>query len=435
MIDIARLKYKLLLVTESGKELDITNAAEEIGWEEGESELALRLSFSLFNTEYNGGLLSSMAKPGCTVAVIADWGTGKEEVARAKIVEWDPQFSGSGKTLNIMAYDELINLQGSQDNRYYSAGTGTKSAITAIFKDWSIPLGEYKGPDVSHAKTLFKAEYLSDIILQLLDDAKKKGGAACVVRCSKGKVSVLPEGSNATIYHFSEDKNVTVARDMMSIASLVTRVKVVGKEDDDGKQAVEALVDGLTKYGIRQQIYVRDEDDSLDTAKSAAQDIIDKDGKPEYTRSISAPDVPTVRKGDKVHIQAGTLNGYYIVKAIRHNADTMSMQMDVKACEAAKATTAQTQQQGGTTTSGDFKTGDLVEIISSADNYYPGGARIPGWVKSDYYHTITQTTYGGKEVIKGGVKCMLLGKKQLKKGGGSIAGINTWTNVAYLKKV
>lgn len=434
MIDISKLKYKLLLVTESGKELDITNATEELGWEEGESELALRLSFTIINTTHNGSLLSSLAKPGCTVAVIADWGTGKDEVARAKIVEWDPQFSGSGNTLGITAYDDLINLQSSQDNRYYSAGTGTKSAITAIFTDWGIPIGEYKGPDVAHAKTLFKAEYLSDIILQLLDDAVKKGGAECVIRSSKGKVSVLPEGSNTTIYHFTEDKNVTVARDKMSIASLVTRVKVVGKEDDDGQQAVEAIVDGLTKYGIRQQIYVRDEDDTLDTAKSAAQDIIDKDGQPEYTRSISAPDVPTIRKGDKIHIQAGTLNGYYIVKSIRHNADTATMQVDIKDCKTTSVVSS-TQTQESTSSTTDFKTGDLVEIISSADNYYPGGAKIPGWVKSDYYHTITQTTYGGKEVTKGGVKCMLLGKKQLKTGGSSIAGINTWTNVAYLKKV
>ncbi|MEG1562157.1 MAG: hypothetical protein RR365_00690 [Bacteroides sp.] len=434
MIDIAKLKYKLLLVTESGKELDITNATEELGWEEGESELALRLSFSIINTKYNGGILSSVAKPGCTCAVIADWGTGKDEVARAKIVEWDPQFSGSGDTLGIMAYDDLYNLQSSQDNRYYSAGTGTKSAITAIFKDWGIPLGEYKGPDSTHAKTLFKAEYLSDIILQLLDDAKKKGGAACVLRCSKGKVNVLPEGSNTTIYHFSADKNVTVARDMMSISSIVTRVQVFGKEDDDGKQVVEAIVDGLTKYGIRQQIYVRDEDDTLDTAKSAAEDIINKDGQPEHTRSISAPDVPVIRKGDKVHIQAGTLNGYYIVKAIRHNADTMTMQMDVKTCETVNVvSSSQTKQKKPV--SAKFETGDLVEIISDAENYNPAQCRIPAWVKNDYYHTITQTTYRGKEVIKGGVKCVLLGKKQLKKGGSSIAGINTWTNVAHLRKV
>lgn len=431
MIDVSRLKYKLLLVTEDGKELDITGATEDLGWEEGESELASRIYFTLCNAEYGGGLLSGIAKPGCIVAVIADWGTGKDEVARGRINDWDPQFSGSGDTVNITAYDDLINLQNSQDNRYYSAGTGTKAAITSIFEDWSIPLGEYKGPNVSHAKTLFKAEYLSDIILQLLDDAEKKGGAKCIVRCGKGKVSVLPEGSNTIIYHFSAGDNVTVARDTTSIASLVTRVKVVGKEDKAGKQAVEAIVDGLIKYGIRQQIYVRDEDDTLNRAKSAAEDIIKKDGQPDHIRSITTPDVPTLRKGDKVHIQAGTLDGYYIVTSIQHNADTKSMQMDVKEYKASDLPTNQTPTSPTT----DFKKGDLVEIISSAEHYYPGGSHIPNWVKNDYYHTITQTTHNGKEVKYGGVQCMLLGKKQLKKGGASIAGINTWTDISILRKV
>ena len=54
---------------------------------------------------------------------------------------------------------------------------------------------------------------MSDIIIQLLDDAKKKGGAAAPSGAPKGKVSVLPEGSNTTIYHFTEDKNVELARD------------------------------------------------------------------------------------------------------------------------------------------------------------------------------------------------------------------------------
>ena len=37
-----------------------------------------------------------------------------------------------------------------------------------------------------------------------------------------------------------------------------------------------------------------------------------------------------MRKGDLVHITAGTLNDYYFVKGIRHNADSMSMTMDLK---------------------------------------------------------------------------------------------------------
>lgn len=312
---------------------------------------------------YGGSRISSLAQPGCIVVIIADWGTASEEVARGTIVEWEPDLKGSGSsTFDVTAYDELFNLQQSQDNRYYAAGTGTKSAITAIFTDWGIPVEKYDGPDVAHAKTLFKGEYLSDILLQLLDDAAKKGAAKCVIRATKGKVSVLPKGSNKTIYHFDEDTNVTVSRDKISTANLVTRVKVVGKEDSEGRQPVEAVLDGLTQYGIRQRIHNRPEDDSLATAKAAAQEVLDEQGNPTRDLVLEAPDVPPIRKGDKIHVKAGTLNGYYIVKAVRHNAANRSMSMELETETAVKAATATAQTA---TSSGELNKGDSV-ILNGA---------------------------------------------------------------------
>lgn len=283
-IDISKIKYRVILVTSSGKQIDVTQAAESIGWEEGDAELAMRTNISLHNITYEGKKLSSIAQPGCIVAIIADWGTGSDEVARGTIVEWEPGEIGNTATLfDIMAYDELFNLQQSQDNRYYTAGTGTKSAIMGIFNDWGVPVEKYEGPDVAHAKTPFKNEYLSNILIQLLDDAAKKGAPKCIIRATKGKVSVLPKGSNKTIYHFDEDTNAVLVRDKISTVDLVTRVKVVGKEDSEGRQPVEAVLDGQTQYGIRQKIYNRSEDDTLATAKSAAQEMLDEQGKPART--------------------------------------------------------------------------------------------------------------------------------------------------------
>lgn len=331
MIDIRKLKYTLILITASGKQLDITKAAENLGWEEGDGELAQRISFTAHNTKYGGAQLSSLAPPGSIVAIISDWGTSSEEVARGTIEEWEPGHIGSGSTtFDVLAYDELFNLQQSQDNRYYSAGTGTKAAITGVFNDWGIPVEKYEGPDVAHAKTPFKNEYLSNILIQLLDDAVKKGGSKCVIRASKGKVSVIPKGSNKTIYHFDEDTNATLTRDKISTVDLVTRVKVVGKEDSEGRQPVEAVLDGLTQHGIRQRIQNRSEDDTLANATSAAQEILDTQGKPTRTIVLESPDVPPIRKGDKIHAKAGTLNGYYIVKSVRHDAANRSMSMELE---------------------------------------------------------------------------------------------------------
>lgn len=350
---------------------------KDLGWEEGEGELAQRISFGLQNAKYNGKHLSELAKPGCIVAVIADWGSGTAEVARGSITDWEPTLSGSQDEFTAIAYDELFNLQQSQDNRYIRDGTGTKAAITAIFSDWGIPVGEYNGPDVVHAKTVFKNEYLSDIILELLDAAVKQGAPRCTVRASKGTVSVVPVGSNETVYHFDEDTNLTVARDRLSTQQLVTRVKVVATEDEDGRQAVEAIIDGQTQYGIRQRIYNRKEDDNLATATAAAEEIITEEGSPERTIDIEGPDVPTIRKGDKIHVTARTINGYYLVKSIQHDAANCSMTASLELMEKPKVATKSQTGGGNGGGSGTFEKGDKVILNGPVyiDSYGNGKGR------------------------------------------------------------
>lgn len=329
MIDISKIKYRLVVMKESKKQYNIKEFVEDLGWEENDGELATRISFTAKNEKTSAGLISSLAKPGCLVGVFATDGSIDEEVARGYVTDWKPLLSGSKDKVDITCYDELYNLEESQDLIYYSSGIGTKSAITQIFDNWQIPTEKYDGPDVTHGKLAYKTESLADVLLDILDDAKKKGGGDAFIRAAKGKVSVLQWGSNKTVYHFEADNTKQVSH-KMSTAGMITRVKVIGQEDDDGRSSVEAVVNGQTKFGIRQKIYVRGKDDSVSDAQSAAQDIINDKGQVDEEITVQSPDVPFVRKGDLVHITAGTLNDYYFVKGIRHNADSMSMTMDLK---------------------------------------------------------------------------------------------------------
>lgn len=329
MIDISKIKYRLVVMTESKKQYNIKEFVEDLGWEENDGELSTRISFTAKNEKTSAGLISSLAKPGCLVGVFATDGSIDEEVARGYVTDWKPLLSGSKDKVDITCYDELYNLEESQDLIYYSSGIGTKSAITQIFDNWQIPTEKYDGPDVTHGKLAYKTESLADVLLDILDDAKKKGGGDAFIRAAKGKVSVLQWGSNKTVYHFEADNTKQVSH-KMSTAGMITRVKVIGQEDDDGRSSVEAVVNGQTKFGIRQKIYVRGKDDSVSDAQSAAQDIINDKGQVDEEITVQSPDVPFVRKGDLVHITAGTLNDYYFVKGIRHNADSMSMTMDLK---------------------------------------------------------------------------------------------------------
>ena len=110
---------------------------------------------------------------------------------------------------------------------------------------------------------------------------------------------------------------------------IFTRVKIIGQEDDEGRSSVEATMNGQTKFGVRQKIVTRGKDDSLEDAQSSAQEILDDKGEIQEEITIQAPDIPFVRKGDLVHVTVGTLNGYYYVIGIRHDADSRIMTLDL----------------------------------------------------------------------------------------------------------
>lgn len=332
MIDLSKIKYRVVVITQDGAQYNIKNYIENLGWEENENEIAVRCSFTARNDKTSKGRLSSLIKPGCLIGIFATDGSKDEEVARGYVETWNPIEQSSQTVLKAVCYDELYKLQKSQDNRFYSSGTGTKSIIVGILDDWKVPQGDYKGPNASHGKLVYNNKYLSDIILEVLDDAEKKGEDKCLLRTVKGYTTVLPRGSNKTVYVFRKDNSKQFS-ESISTADLVTRVKVVGQADDDGKSSVEATLNGLTKYGIRQRIYTRGSDESLSDAKSAAQEILDDEGKVEKTMTVQSPDVPFIRKGDLVYIISSLRSDYYYVKSIQHDCDTYSMTMQLEIAE------------------------------------------------------------------------------------------------------
>lgn len=390
MIDVANIKYRLVVMTEDKKQYNIKEFVENLGWEENDGELAVRISFTAKNDKTSAGLISSLAKPGCLVGIFASHGSTDEEVARGYITDWKPTLSGNKDKFDVICYDELYNLQESQELIYYSSGMGTKSAITKIFDDWQIPMDKYEGPDVTHGKLAYKTEMLSDVLLDILDDAKKKGGGSAMIRAAKGKVSVIEWGSNTTVYHFEADNTKQVSH-KKSTSGMITRVKIIGQEDDDGRSSVEAVVNGLTKFGVRQKIYIRGKDDSVSDAQSAAQEIIDEKGQVKEDITVQAPDVPFIRKGDLVHMTVGTLKDYYYVKGIRHDADSGSMTMDLK-----KAVTEVIKNNQVTKKS--YNVGDIV--------YFKGGTHyVSSWPGAKGY-----PAKAGKARIHLGPNCKGNGK-------------------------
>ena len=321
---VSETDYTLVIVTEDGTQHDISDFAEDLGWEENPKELALRMSFTLGTDD---ATMLGLVKIGCVAAVL----TNGEERARAIINKAKVKKAGEKDTVTVLAYDELYPLQTSDDHFFFPAGQSTKTVLSQIFGEWGVPVGKYTGADVTHERLVFRSGTVADTVLDILDDAVKKGGPRSILRANQGKVDCIERGGNETVYLFDEDDTIA-AEQTTSITELVTRVKIVGQEDKTtGIPPVEAVLNGLTEFGVRQKIYRREKDATTAEAQTAAQAILDEKGKISKTQSIVAPDVPEMRKGDLIRADLGGISGDYYVIGIQHDADAGSMTLDIEA--------------------------------------------------------------------------------------------------------
>lgn len=375
MVDIATLKYRIFVVDSKKNRHNITDFVENLGWRENEGEISTQISFTVRNDKTPKGYLSKLIRPGTLIIVSAKHGSRKyREVARGDVVTWNPSNQNSSHDLKCVCYDDLYNLQKSQDNFYFRSGTGTKTRIRKVLKKWKVPIGSYQGPNKKHGKKKYQGKNLSDIILDILDDAAKKGGKKCMLQMNKGKVTVTTRGSNSEIFVFRSN-NTKVVNNSRSTADLVTRVKVIGKSKKKGKNRVIATLNGFTKYGIRQRIYTRGSDETIKQAKKAAREILDESGDIKKDITVQSPDVPYIRKGDMVYMQSGSVKGYYYVTGIQHDADTMSMTMNIEPAD------KKSVSEGGKKSSDSHKVGDVVNfkggthyVSSTGSKGYPAKA-------------------------------------------------------------
>jgi hypothetical protein len=329
MLDIAKTRYTLLGYTPSGTKLLLSDLAQELSWEEQQDELAVRLEATITNTKYGGKWLHTLLPLGAWVFVYSHQSTGTDEVFRGRILVHETDEDPTRKFV-ITAYDPLIHLSKSQDDRYYPSGTRGAVILRDIFQAWGIPIGAIDGPNVSVGKQVFRGDAISDMINTVLTQAKNRGDGKWIVRYEKGKVYVIRPGQNSTVWHFNADANVISTQDQQSIEDLVTQVRIMGKEDKKGREPVVATVNGRTEFGVFRQIINRSDYDKPAAAKAAAEQILSEQGQPAKTRQFVAPDVPTLRRGDKVHVVAGTLNGYYLVSWVQHDATSRTMTVGVE---------------------------------------------------------------------------------------------------------
>lgn len=313
--------YTVYLIDGSTK-YNITPAVIDISTSNQDQQVAQCVTINLANIKATKDKkMASLIKVRKRIQMYANDGTQKAEVFRGWIWTRYPQAEVDSDIVNIKCYDNLIYLQESEDSLYFSKGKKTKSVMSTICKKWGIKLN-YTYSSITHGKLVLRGNLTDIFMSDILDKTKRKSGKKYVILSQKDTMYVMPVGTNKKVYEITKKNNAVTARAEETMDGMVTKVKILGQaQKNTQKLPVVTTVKGNTsKYGTLQKLQDKDKDTSKAAAVKEAKYTIKEHGKPKKEYIVEASDIPWIKKGDKVYVNAGSISKkYLIVKGIERD--------------------------------------------------------------------------------------------------------------------
>lgn len=325
--------YTVYVVSGSTK-YNITPAVVGIDRSESKNQIAQCATIQLLNIQVGDKWLAGIINVRDRVYIYADDGTSKAEVFRGYVWSRPYKSSLTDRDLQLKCYDHLIYLQESETSVFFSSGKSTEYVYSKICGDWGIKL-KYSYSSITHSKMALRG-HLSDILTDdILDIVKDRTGKDYTIISDKDTMYVKHVGNNTTIYRIEAGNNAVSTSTECTMDGMVTKVIILGNSDDSGREPVEATVSGNTsKYGTLQKIIDRSENTTIASAKEEAKNIIKKDGSPKWKYEVKAVDIPWVRKGDKIYVNAGDIyQKYLIITEVDHSSDNSKSEMTLTLTE------------------------------------------------------------------------------------------------------
>lgn len=206
--------------------------------------------------------------------------------------------NGGTKHLSVTAYDRTIYLAKSEDELLMPAGQTATQRLKQYAKSWDVPVGNVPDTKIALARNIKRSQTIFAMLTEDLKETADKGGGLYRPRMTADGLTLVRVGGNETVWELELLESVTQTR---TLEGAVTQVKVLGSQSDDEKLSpVLALVKGETeKYGTLQKVLQDCKIETVEQAKQAAKNILL--GMQE-TFSVTAPDINTIRAGDKVRL-------------------------------------------------------------------------------------------------------------------------------------
>jgi hypothetical protein len=292
------------------KDYDISGAIESLDFSDQQKQFAQSVTINLFNKKVEEEWLNTIFQVRQEVVINANDGKTKEEVFQGFIWTKSYKSHNKGKVLSLKCYDNLIYMQESEDYEFFASGKSTKDAVTTLCSKWGVKL-DYSYDSITHTKMVLRGNLADIFTADILDLVKDQTGKKYVIRSEKGVMKIMHVGQNSTVYNLKRQENVVSTASECTMEGMVTKVVILGKEDENDRSSIEDTVSGQTKeYGTLQKVINKDSNTTLAEARKEAQSILKESGQPKWTYEVEAVDIPWIRKGDKVFVNAGDMANF-----------------------------------------------------------------------------------------------------------------------------
>ena len=323
--------YTVYLVEKKHK-YNITPAVTGINFSNQEKQVAQSVSITATNIKTSSGkTICELLDVRKRIFIWANDGEKKDEVFRGWIWTAYHRSQMDDNLFTVKCYDNLIYLQESEDSLYFSKGKSTKSVMSKICDKWGIKLN-YSYNTITHGKLVLRGTLTDIIMSDILETVRKRTGKRYVIYSQKDIMYVSSVGTNKKIYQITKKNNAVETRYEKTMDGMITKVKILGNADKKSdKVPVVATVKGDTKkYGTLQKLQTKGSDDSLKAAKKEAKATIKEHGEPTREYMVTATDIPWIKKGDTVYVDAGHITGKNLIvtgieRSISNKAKTMEL--------------------------------------------------------------------------------------------------------------
>lgn len=322
--------YSVVIIQEGGDKYEVTPVVTAISLSHQKEQLAAQANLTLVNIPYGETYLNAMLAVRQRVFIYANDGERSEEVFRGFIWRIAYRSSVDTREFEVQCYDGLIYLQESEESAFFPSGWSTESILNSLLSDWGVSLS-YKYQSITHGKLALRGA-LSDIIVSdVLDEAQKQTGKKYILSMEENSLVVRTAGDNASYYKIAQAGNAISTYEKTSMEGMKTKVVILGEGSDDAKTPILATVTGdVDKYGTLQALVDKDEEKTLSDMQAEAQSTLDEKGHPSKEYEVKCSDIPWVKKGDQVYIEAGSIDGktlivWSIERIISNTEKTMTL--------------------------------------------------------------------------------------------------------------